>query len=189
MARLSIEKQEKFATYIAAGYTQMSAYKEAGYACKNSTAAANASKLMSEPTVAARVEELKIKAAEKGAMDTAPPLPLKKVEDAAVSLEWINNEYIAFLNIAREEKDLKNAAILLKDMADINKVRPEPEEKTTNRMLPTNDKSNLGSQTFISIINQKSENNGGSIDGLVPINLPETSSEPVHISYNGVDED
>lgn len=192
MARLSAEKQEKYANYRANGFTQMAAYKEAGYTCKNSTAAANASKLDNTPEVQARIEELKISAAEKAAKSVAPPLPLKKEKPhGEIDLDWFNNEYIQLLNLAKTNEDVKNAVAILKDMAELNKIRPEPEptnNNNNNRMLPSNDKSShMGGQVKISVFDKESSQDGRSSNGFVEITIPD--SEPVYSSYHAVDED
>lgn len=185
MARLQIERQEKYASYRANGYTQMAAYKAAGYTCKNSTAAANASKLDSDPDVRARIEELSAKALEKANSLAAPPLPQKKLagDGQEVDLDFINREYLAFLTIAKEEKDLKNAAVLLKDLAEINKVRPEKSEGNNNdNKLP-----HLGPQVAISFVNQESSASGRASDGFYAIELP--NPEPVFANNSSTDED
>ena len=179
MGRLRTEKQEKFANYLANGYTQVSAYKEAGYLCKNSTASANASKLANDEDVMKRVEELTIKAAEKALMSTAPPLPLKKEKVVEVDLDWFNQEYIHLLNLAKKNEDLKNAVAILRDMSELNKIRPEPEADNNtnrNRMLPSNDKSNVGSSLKISIFDKESSGNGGTSNGFVEITVPDPDS-------------
>lgn len=176
MGRLRTDKQEKFATYLANGYSQVAAYKEAGYLCKNSTASANASKLANDEDVMKRVEELKIKAAEKALTSTAPPLPLKKDKTVDVDLDWFNREYIQLLNMAKESQDLKNAVAILRDMSELNKIRPEPEADNNtnrNRMLPSNDKSNLGNSVKISIFDKESSDNGGTSNGFVEITVPD----------------
>jgi predicted Mrr-cat superfamily restriction endonuclease len=156
--------------------------------CRNSTASANASKLANSDDVIKRVEELKIKKAEKDAMSVAPPLPLKKQKVVDVDLDWFNREYIQLLNIAKENQDVKNAVSILKDMAELNKIRPEPEDKNNNnRMLPSNDKSNMGNPTYIQIVNQKSETDGGSSDR--PFEITFADPEPIYINDNSIDED
>lgn len=185
MPRLSNERQERYASYRANGYNQMAAYKAAGYSCKNSTAAANASKLDSEPDVQDRIKELSEKAVSVAATSTAPPLPQKKLpgDGQEVDIDFINREYLAFLAIAKEEKDLKNAAILLKDLAEVNKIRPEKSEGHNNdSKLP-----HMGPQVAISVFNQESSNHGRNGDGFLAIELPDT--EPVFADHNSIDED
>lgn len=195
MARLSNERQEKFANYIANGYNQMAAYKEAGYSCKNSTAAANASKLKSDPMVAARIAELEQKGQIRAEASTAPPLPIRKPKDnGEIDIEWFNTEYISLLNLAKEAQDIKNAVTILRDMAELNKIRPEPETTNNNNnkngLLPSNDKfPQLGNQTYVQIINQESSKDGRSLDGLIAINLPEPDAEPIFASHHAADED
>ena len=180
MGRLSIDKQEKFASYLANGYTQVAAYVASGYSSKGSTAAANASKLANDEDVMKRIEELKIKAAERNAMSEAPPLPIgKRKGHGDIDIDWINNEYIALLNKAKEIDDIKNAVIIVKEMSELNNVRPEPAPDNNinkNRMLPSNDKSNMGSKTFIQIVNQESKNDGGGSNGFVEITIPDSDS-------------
>lgn len=190
MARLSSDKQERFANYLFGGYTQIAAYKEAGYTCKNTTGAANASKLANSPEIKARLEELAMKKAEKEALSTAPPLPLRKESGhGTIDLDWINREYISLLNKAKEIDDLKNAVSIVKEMAELNKVRPEPAtDNNNNKMLPQNDKlPYMGPQVAISVFNQESSVHGRSSDGFVEISIPD--AEFVPISNSDADED
>ena len=189
MPRLGPEKQERFATYIANGYTQIAAYKEAGYTCKNTTAAANASKLASTPEVRARIEELQMKTSDMAALSTAPPLPLRHDDpDQVIDLTWINREYVSLLNKAKINDDIKNAAAILRDMAELNKVRPLQKSDENNNRTPLHAQlPHMGTQVAISVFNQDSDRNGRSSDGFVAISIPD--EEFVPISYSEPDED
>jgi phage terminase small subunit len=181
MARLGVDKQEKFANYLANGYTQMAAYKAAGYTCKNSTAAANASKLANSEDVLERIKELEELKIAKAAMTTAPPLPIKKEKNVELDLDWFNKEYVDLLAIAKKNEDVKNAVSILKDMAELNKIRPEPEPQNTtnnNRMLPSNDKLNMGGQVKISVFDKESTGDGGTVNGFVEITIPDPDTIP-----------
>jgi hypothetical protein len=188
MARLSSERREKFANYVANGYTQIAAYKEAGFTCKNTTAAANASKLASTPEVAARIEELKLKAAEKDMLSVAPPLPLRKVDHEEIDLDWINREYVKLLNKAISLDDLKNGAIILKDMAELNRVsREPPQNNNNNKMLLSNDKLNMERPINIQVINNESSQDGGGSSRPFAIEIPDLDT--LVISNREPDED
>lgn len=164
MPRLSLDKQEKFANYLANGYTQVAAYREAGYTAKNSAAAANASKLANDPHVKIRIEELKNRHEEKAATSVAPPLPMKPRHDGQdIDISWFNREYIQLLNMAKEGEMIKEAMAILKDMAELNKIRPEKteEDNKNNRTLPNYASSNMAPQVNISLIDSKSKEDGG----------------------------
>jgi hypothetical protein len=189
MARLSSDRREKFANYLVNGYNQIAAYKEAGFTCKNTTAAANASKLANTPEVVARIQELKMKAAEKEMLSVAPPLPIRKPDHEEIDLDWINREYIKLLNKAIVLDDLKNGAIILRDMAELNRVGREPaHNNNNNKMLPSNDKlPQLERQINIQVINKESSHDGRSSPRPFAIEIPD--SDTLVISNSEPDED
>jgi hypothetical protein len=164
-----------YANYLANGYTQLAAYKAAGFTCKNAAAAANASKLANSPEIQTRIQELKMKTAEKEALSTAPPLPIRKSDSQEIDLDWINREYVKLLNKAIEMDDLKMGTVILKDMAELNKVQPDPApNNNNNKMLPSNDKyPNMERPISIQVINHESSQDGGSSSRPFAIEIPD----------------
>jgi hypothetical protein len=104
---LKNSRHERFARWLAEGKSQSEAYKSAGYSAAGNSAEVNAARLLRNAQVSDRVEELKVKAAER----------------TVVTVDGITQR---LLNIAKKSEDKDDASLLsvarasLMDAAKLN---------------------------------------------------------------------
>jgi phage terminase small subunit len=118
------EQQERFCQLIAQGKNQTDAYMEAGYKVKSpEVARANASRLLTNANIDARVMELRHKAAEK----------------AEIDLAWLINKGVAILEAAEKADAYGPAVSALKEVGILTGLRIEKSDRTNRTVEDASD--------------------------------------------------
>lgn len=123
------EQQERFCQLIVQGKNQTDAYMEAGYKVKSpEVARANASRLLTNANVEARIAELRA----------------MSVDDTIVTLEWLKEQAKAILKEAREAKQFAAATGALKELGILSGERVEKSQRENiNRNVDEYDEATL----------------------------------------------
>lgn len=108
------EQQERFCQLIAQGKNQTDAYIEAGYKCKGpEVARANASRLIANANIAARLAALRSEAA----------------QEAQIDLAWLIREAVATYTAAKSDKAYGPAVSALKEVGILTGERIEKSQR------------------------------------------------------------
>ena len=147
------EQQERFCRYIIEGLTQTEAYKRAGFKAKtDDVAGANASRLIGNDRIKARLEELR------------KPI----AAEASVTLAWLVKRAIRILDAAEEDRAHSASVAALKELGILSGERVERSERT-NRNVTVDDLSDSDLSAYLA-----SDGGEGAIEAPVRPSKPDT---------------
>lgn len=112
------EQQERFCQLVVAGKNQTEAYREAGYKGSGKQLGDNASRLIANDRIQARIAELRAGAAEK----------------AQIDLQWLINKGVAILEAAEKADAYGPAVSALKEVGILTGYRVEKSDRTNRNV-------------------------------------------------------
>jgi diketogulonate reductase-like aldo/keto reductase len=117
------EQQERFCQLVVSGKNQTEAYKLAGYKGSGKQLGDNASRLIANDRVQARIAELRQTAAEK----------------AQIDLQWLIDKGVAILEAAEKADAYGPAVSALKEVGILTGFRIEKSDRTNRTVEDTSD--------------------------------------------------